>query len=47
VVLALWFGMLNHRSVERAAARVRPQAIWIFCYFAMCFSVQWLVLTYY
>ena len=47
VVLALWFGMSNHRSVERAAVRARPQAIWIFCYFVVCLGVEWLVLTYY
>jgi ABC-type transport system involved in multi-copper enzyme maturation permease subunit len=47
VVLALWFGMLNHRSVERAAVRARSQVLWIFCYFVVCLSVEWLVLTYY
>jgi hypothetical protein len=47
VLLALWFGLLNHRSVERAAVRARSQVIWIFCYFVACLSVEWLVLTYY
>jgi hypothetical protein len=47
VALLLWFGLLNHRSVERAAARARPQVVWIFCYYVICLGVQWMVLTYY
>jgi len=30
VALVLWFGMLNHRSVERSVVRVWPQVVWIF-----------------
>jgi hypothetical protein len=47
VALVLWFGMLNHRSVERSVVRAWPQVVWIFCYFVICLSVQWMVLTYY
>jgi ABC-type transport system involved in multi-copper enzyme maturation permease subunit len=47
VVLTLWFGMSNHRSMERAAVRAWPQAVWIASYFVACLGVEWLVLTYY
>ena len=46
-VLALWLGMRNHRSVERAGVRAWPQALWIFSYLAVCLAVEWVVLTYF